>query len=604
MNPTPGLDPSADLSTSIKTAPELPGVYRYRNRDNEILYIGKAKNLRARLTSYLSKTLDKKTAQLMLQATQVEYFITHHETEALILENQQIKQHQPKFNILLKDEKSYPYLCFSKDPFPRLTIQRQRGTQHELFGPYASSQQVTDMLTLLQKVFKIRNCSNHFFAQRSRPCMQYQIKRCTAPCVQKVTESTYREQVQQAKKLLRGKNTELIKQWQQAMSERVEALDFEQAAHYRDNIRLIQKLQTEQLVENPVKQLDVIAFSRSANSICFHYVAYRQGKMQFNQCFYYDHHDLSTTQALLSTFFMQLYLHSKSVVLPLKQIIVSELPKDASTIETILSDHYRQTIKITLPTRGIKQDLMTLASKNAEHALAQYLEQVGHQKQLHTLLQQHFNIAHTPETIECFDISHFQGEATYASCMVFKDGQAQRAAHRAYKIEHEHNDDYQSMREVIERRYARHQPPDVILIDGGKGQLNVFREFFKAYTNPPYLIAVSKGENRLAGREIFWHGDAEEAPALGLQSPLMRYLLHIRDEAHRFAIKHHRKKMRQNIQTEVLPIPGVGKAKQKALILFFGSLSAVKEARLQELLKVPGIGPELARKIWHHTHHE
>lgn len=594
-------------------APAKPGIYQFFNDKKELLYVGKARNLKKRVSSYFRKNLSAKTERLMQLATSVELTVTHSENEALLLESNLIKQYKPKFNILLRDDKSYPYLYLTtQQKFPRLDFYRgSKKKQGQYFGPFPSVTALRETLTLVQKLFKIRQCSDSFFEHRARPCLQYQIKRCTAPCVDLVTQDNYQQQVKHAVLFLQGKNNDIIEQLIRQMDESAENLQYEKAASYRDQIAKIRQVQAKQVVDIGNGNFDVITTLVKNNIACVQVITIRNGQMLGSKS-YFPKISIEIDEAeVLEAFIPQYYnnpLRRESVP---QRIIISISLENADWIAQALSEQFEKRIQIIHGTRGRYRRWQQMAKNNAEHAYLTFSSSQQHIFQRLTALQKTLGLANRPLRIECFDISHTQGSQTVASCVVFTEEGASNADYRRFNIKDiTPGDDYAAMKQVLTRRYQglkeRDAPiPDVILIDGGKGQLKQAEDVLEELQiSGVMLLAISKGEGR---KPIFdqVHLSGRVQPlALPVNSEAKHFLQQIRDEAHRFAISGHRKK-RQQASTQSLldAIPGIGSKRRRELLHQFGGLQGLMKASREDLARAPGIGPKLAKEIFDCLHH-
>ncbi|WP_232023532.1 excinuclease ABC subunit UvrC [Thiomicrorhabdus aquaedulcis] len=606
-----------DIEAFLKQLTQRPGVYQMLNTQGVIIYVGKAKNLKRRVSSYFKKNHEeRKTTAMVAQVARIEITVTDTESEALILENTLIKRHKPKYNILFRDDKSYPYLFVSTGkPFPSLSYHRgAKRRVGEYFGPFPNANAVHQTLQSLQKLFLVRQCAESVFNHRSRPCLQYQIKRCSAPCVDGlITQAQYSEDVRHTMMFLEGKSFNVIDELAHKMERSAESLEFEQAALYRDKIGALRTVQNQHLINQPgVKDLDVIVSTEQANQICVCLMMYRGGNLWGSEHFYPKYLESATESEVLSAFIAQ---HYQSHTVPAEILLPLKL-HEQSVLQAWLT-HERQTafkqgssVALKQPTHATAKGLVQLALTNALSGLKQHLMQKATQADRVEALQESLSLACKPNYIECFDISHTQGDHTIASCVVFTDGVPNSQAYRKFNINGiTPGDDYAAMFQAMSRRYSRLKNeqatlPDLIVVDGGKGQLNKAIEVLKLLEleHVP-LVSVAKGEGRKAGLEILYTPHDEEGIDLQADDIALHLINHIRDEAHRFAITSHRAK-RTKVQTHssLEAIEGIGPKTRKTLLLHFGGLGEVKEASVSELSKVKGISRDKAERIYDFFH--
>jgi excinuclease ABC subunit C len=605
-----------DVKHFLQTLTSSPGVYQMFDNQGKIIYVGKAKNLKKRLSSYFRVHVDlPKTAALVKQIADIQIIITQNENEALLLENNLIKQYAPRYNILFKDDKSYPYLIFSTHEFPRLDLLRtQKTPKGEYFGPFSNTNAVRYSLQLIEKLFLLRNCSDSFFAHRSRPCLQYHIKRCSAPCVGLIDPSHYQQSVAYAKLFLQGKNQVIIKTLNEKMEQAADQLDFERAADCRDQIQLLRQIESEQSIQNAQGDFDVIAASMKEELMSLQLLMIRQGKIIGHQTyFHYFESHTSSDRTLQCDYFVdeglryflaQYYLNADRTI-P-KEIFIQQKITDQALLSHSLTRQTQHRVVIKVAVRGIPHNLIKMAKHNAEEALLAHLANKSSLKKRFDTLAQALELpAVEIQRIECFDISHTFGEATVASCVVFDQNGPNKKEYRIFNINHvTAGDDFAAMHQVLQRRY-RHAKnsetalPDIIVIDGGKGQLQQAVDVLaELEIDNIILLGIAKGPTRKAGFETIWRSDVEQPLAFDAHSPAIHLLQNIRDEAHRFAISKHRQKRGKSKKTSTLEtIPGIGSKKRQALLKYFGGMQGVKDASFNALSKAPGIGPQLAKKI-------
>lgn len=599
-------DPDA-IRTHIKailaTLPNQPGVYRMLAADGELLYIGKAKNLKNRVSSYFVKTIDHpKTRALVARIRHIETIVTRSETEALLLEQNLIKQHKPPYNILMRDDKSYLYVYLSADqPYPRLAVGRGKRNHQtgKVFGPYPSATSAKDTLLLLQKMFMLRQCDNRFFAQRTRPCLEYQIKRCRAPCVGLVSPDEYAKDVEHTIKFLKGETGELDQKLIRMMEQASERLAFEQAALYRDQLSMLRDIQAQQAVYTARGEADIVAIAQQAGVVCIQVMNVRGGRLLGGKSFFPDlqmSEDAEGAGAVLSEFMASFYFQFADD-LPEELIINVELP-DQAALQAALSEQFQQKLQIKTRVRETRAEWLQLAVLNAEGALKAKLSNHLEIKQRYKVLQQ--ILGQPVDRIECFDISHTMGEAPIGSCVVFDQGGMRKRDYRQYAITDDvtGGDDYAAMRQVLQRRYSKQPLPDLLLIDGGKGQLSSAMAVMAELELTPFMLGVSKGEGRKAGLETLHFTDGRTLN-LASDDKALHLIQQIRDEAHRFAITKHRAKRDKRRAGSVLElIPNLGEKRRRELLAHFGGMQGLLSASEREIAGVKGIGAVTARAVY------
>ena len=606
-----------DIPLFLKNLPLLPGVYRFFDKAGNVLYVGKAVNLKRRVSGYFQKNDHSPRIALMVkQIHHIETTVTRSEAEALILENNFIKALSPKYNILFRDDKSYPYLMLSGHTYPRMAY--YRGTlkkPNQYFGPYPNSSAVRDSIQILQKVFMLRTCEDSVFANRDRPCLLYQIKRCTAPCVGYISEEDYRDSVRQAADFLNGKTAELTHTLQQKMQAAAEALEFEQAARYRDQIQALGIMQSSQFIDsknpdNP-NDIDLLALTVSDGLVCVHWVSIRGGRHVGDKSFFPDtkNDPEPNGQDYAEAFVAQHYLGKSK-----PDIIISNFPVPDALKEALEGEHGKQ-MQFVTKTIGERKVWLKMAEQNAQMAIAQRrLQQSSQQHRIDELAKILNMNSDDLNRLECFDISHTQGEATIASCVVYDEQNIQPSQYRRYNITTaKPGDDYAAMREVLTRRYGKMQEaeangesvkwPDVVLIDGGKGQIGVAVSVWEELGLHIPLVGIAKGPERKAGMEELILPFTGETFRLPPNSPALHLLQTVRDESHRFAITGHRKKRdKARVTSSLSDIPGVGSKRRQALLTRFGGLRGVVAASKEDLEQVEGISKALAETIYEHLH--
>ncbi len=597
-----------DAKAFLATVPQQPGVYRMINTAGTVIYVGKAKDLKKRLSSYFRKEVDSiKTRALVSQIQQVEFTLTHSETEALILENNLIKEYLPKYNVLLRDDKSYPYILLSAHKHPRISSHRgPRKVPGQYFGPYPNAGAVWHSLKTLQKIFPIRQCEDGFYRARTRPCLQYQLKLCSAPCVGKISDQDYSEQVRLATLFLSGKNQQVIDDLVQKMNSASEQLQFEAAAAYRDQISALRRVQEQQHVSGEHEELDAIGFSLQGQTAVLHVLFIRDRKILGSKSYYPKVPADTEAAEVLSAFLLQFYLsgHSEQQI-PKEIVLPLEIP-DTEALADAISKLAEHKVRLTYAKRGEKAQYLALAQKNAAIALDSRQSLTQKMRARYQALQQQLALDHPISRMECFDISHTMGQATIASCVVFDGEGPYKQEYRRYNVTGvTAGDDYGAMRFALDKRYGKlsdeSKIPDIVFIDGGQGQLNIALEQFATwpFAKKPLLIGVAKGVSRKAGLETLILWDSGRSIHLPEDSLALHLIQQIRDEAHRFAITGHRNKRGKALLKSPLEnIAGIGEKRRQALLQYLGGLQGVLQASVAELCKVPGISKQQAEKIY------
>ncbi|HCN16999.1 MULTISPECIES: excinuclease ABC subunit UvrC [Psychrobacter] len=606
---SPADDKTVRLKHLIQRLPNLPGVYKMLGKNGDILYVGKAKSLKSRVNSYFAKTIDHpKTRALVARIHNIETIITRSETEALLLEQNLIKEHRPPYNVLLRDDKSYLYVFISADdPYPRLAYGRGKGNHQKgrFFGPFPSAHAAKETLVLMQKMFQMRQCTNTFFKQRKRPCLEYQIKRCRAPCVGLVSPEEYSEDVNNTIRFLKGDSSDIHSALIEKMESAAEALDFEKAVFYRDQLSMLREVQARQAVYTVEGEADVIAIASQAGMTCVNVLTVRGGRVLGGKNYFPDVDSSEPLADNLSAFITSFYFQVTDD-LPAEIILSHELP-DQNAVSEALVTHFGSKVVIKNKVREHRSEWLDLAKLNTNNALktklGDYLELHARFGALKDVLADVTD--RTIDRIECFDISHTMGEATIGSCVVFDQGGSRRRDYRQYAIHDiQGGDDYAAMKQVLTRRYKKQPLPDLLLIDGGKGQLGIAKDVLTelGILGDTLLISVAKGEGRKAGLEVLHFIDHEPLD-LPMDSKALHLLMHIRDEAHRFAITAHRKKRDKRRSSSVLEvIPGLGEKRRRDLLNHFGGMQQLLGASQQELAGVQGIGPVLAKTVYKVLH--
>ncbi|RTF48027.1 excinuclease ABC subunit UvrC [Serratia marcescens] len=605
-----------DAKAFLSTVTSQPGVYRMYDATGTVIYVGKAKDLKKRLASYFRQQVSsRKTETLVKNIAQIDVTVTHTETEALLLEHNYIKLYQPRYNVLLRDDKSYPLIFLSADTHPRLAV--HRGAKHakgEYFGPFPNSYAVRETLALLQKLFPIRQCENSVYRNRSRPCLQYQIGRCLGPCVAGlVSEEEYRQQVDYVRLFLSGKDQQVLHQLIARMEEASKLLNFEEAARIRDQIQAVRRVTERQFVSGDSDDLDVIGVAFDAGMACLHVLFIRQGKVLGSRSYFPKVPGGTDMGEVVQTFVGQFYLQgSQARTLPGEILLDFSLPEKDLLAES-LSELAGRKIQIQSKPRGDRARYLKLARTNAATALTTKLSQ---QSTIHQRLAELAKVLNLNEInrMECFDISHTMGEQTVASCVVFDGNGPVRAEYRRYNISGiAPGDDYAAMTQVLKRRYGKaleeKKIPDVIFIDGGKGQLGMAIDVFKSLNvtwdkNKPLLIGIAKGADRKAGLETLFFVPEGEGISLPPDSPALHVIQHIRDDSHNHAITGHRQRRAKVRNTSALElIEGVGPKRRQVLLKYMGGLQPLLNASVEEIAKVPGISQALAEKIYNALKH-
>lgn len=603
-------DAGFDSKTFLKSLTHRPGVYRMLNGKGKVIYVGKAGDLRKRVGSYFQrKQTDAKTASMMLAVADVEVTVTNTETEALILEYNLIKEHRPRFNVTLRDDKSYPYIYISTDhPFPRLRFHRGARTgKGRYFGPYPSTGTVRKTLSELQKLFQVRQCNDSFFRNRSRPCLQYQIKRCTAPCVGYVDETTYRSDIDAAIGFLEGRNRNIVDMMVGRMEAAAAEQNYEQAARYRDQISRLKKVEAEQLISRTnAGDLDVLGVASSRGTHCVTLLFIRGGKVLGSRDFFPKIAGDATEAQILSGFLPQYYLNKSSPA----EIIVDAEIDDRALLQSGFSERSGHNVVIKHRVRGDRLRWLQLARTNADQGVKLHVASNATIRNQFAALGEFLGLDAPPARLECFDVSHTSGEAAVASCVVFNQAGPFKSDYRRFNVTPaKGGDDYAAMREALRRRYGRIKKgevpiPDVLFVDGGKGQLAeaiaVLDDLELGWLQ---VVAIAKGTTRRPGMEQLFLAGSSAPSILPQDSPALHLIQQIRDEAHRFAITGHRQRRAKTRKTSRLEqIPGLGPQRRRELLKQFGGLQGVRGAGIDDLLKVRGISRALAERIYNDLH--
>lgn len=619
LNKVSEIESSFDAKAFLKTVPHKPGCYRMLNAKNEIIYVGKAKDLKKRLSSYFLKNIKvKKTIALVSHIHSIEFTVTFSETEALILENNLIKENLPKYNILLRDDKSYPYILLTNSKHPALFY--HKGVKKDLgeyFGPYPDSGAVKASLSLMQTIFPIRQCKDSVYKYRSRPCLLAQVKKCLAPCVftTEKEEEQYKEVVNQVRLFLKGQNQELLNELTKSMQKHSESLEFEEAALVRDRLLALRRVQESQSIDSENKyDIDVVGYECNANLACVHILFIREGRILGTRSYYPSFTKNNSKDELISSFLAQFYLSNNRDNMYPKEIIIPNDFEDREILESAIKEVSNKNIKIVYEVRKDRAKYLTLAMFNAKESLKARIQSKTTAKDRIESLETLLNISNV-ERMECYDISHTQGENTIASCVVFNREGPDSKNYRRYNITNiTKGDDFAAMHQVLTRRFKNVRSddystiPDIVFIDGGLGQLKQAEEvlsssFKDSGKDMPLMVGVAKGEGRKEGLETLILGFTHKRINLSLEDLALQLIIHIRDESHRFAITGHRlKRSKARTTSSLEQIEGVGRVRRKALLEHLGGMREVKAAGIDDLAKVPGISHELAIKIYNALH--
>ena len=593
-----------DLDSFLAALPARPGVYRMLGTDDTILYVGKARHLKNRVSSYFhGRTHADKTLALLAQVKRIEVTVTASETEALLLEFNLIKRHRPRYNVLLKDDKSFPYIHLTAHEFPRLAYYRgTRKLPGRFFGPYPNSVAARETLQLLQKLFRIRPCEDTFFANRSRPCLQHQIGRCSAPCVGLVTREAYAQDIADAAKVLEGRNTELITDLGRRMEAAAERLQFEAAARFRDQIAMLKQIQASQSMTRIAgRDIDAVAIAGSGPEYCVAVVFVRGGR-NLGSTNFFPRGGLGGEGEALAAFLSQYYLLREAP----DEILVGRAVEDVDLLEAALRERAGRNVPIRCGVRGTRARWLEMARTNAELGLKMKASSRATVAAQLAALADDLGLDRVPERIECFDVSHTMGESAIAACVVLGPEGPIKADYRRFNLDGlTPGDDYEGLRQAVTRHFTRvlrgERPmPDVLLIDGGAGQLQAARDAFATLgIDGPLTVGVAKGADRRVGQERLFLAGQDTPLILGPESPALRLIQRVRDEAHRFAIAGHRKaRARSRLESLLEEIPGLGPARRRELLKAFGGLQGVRQASVEDLAKVHGISRALAGLIF------
>jgi excinuclease ABC subunit C len=607
---TTAADTPFDAKSFLKTLTPLPGVYAMLDAEGRVIYIGKARNLKRRVSSYFrTNPQSSKTRSLVTHIRAIEVTVTHTEGEALILESNLIKQHKPRYNVLLRDDKGYPFIYLEAGDYPRLSLHRgaRRGAGR-YFGPYPNAGAVRETLQLLQRVFRLRSCEDSFFRNRSRPCLQYQIKRCSGPCTGMISREDYQRDVNHVRLFLEGKSSDVVDDLARRMEAASARLRFEEAAVHRDQIVQLRRIQERQYVSGEGGDLDVIACVAQGGTACVQILFFRDGRLLGNRSFFPRIPQGEEAGDVLGAFLNQYYLDKDAP----REIIVTPQPGETELLAAVLRERMGHRVAITARVRGDRARWLEMAARNAEHALiAQLLSKAGMRRRFEAL-QDALGLEDEPSRLECFDVSHTQGEATVASCVVFDQEGPVKSDYRRFNVEGvTSGDDYGAMHQVLRRRYTRlrreeGRMPDILFIDGGKGQVAQAREVLEELQVVEVMIVgVAKGVSRKPGLEVLHLSEDKRPIILSSDSAALHLIQQIRDEAHRFAVTGHRQRRGKARTASILEsIPGVGQKRRRQLLKQFGGLRQLARAGVDDIARVSGVSRALAQRIYDAFHSE
>lgn len=597
-----------DAENFLRHLTHQPGVYRMYDEAGDVIYVGKAKDLKKRVSSYFRDKVDRvKTQVLVKQICDMDVTVTNTEAEALILENTFIKKYRPRYNVLLRDDKSYPYIIMTDHQHPRLGFHRgARRTKGEYFGPFPNGAAVRESLRLMQKIFPVRQCEDSYYRARSRPCLQYQLQRCLAPCVNVCTDEEYDEQVRFAKRFLQGKNQQVIDELVAKMEAASDALNFEKAARYRDQIAMLRRTQERNSVTGAQQELDVIGLARGNGLVTVQMLFIRDNHLQGSRSYFPKVPADTSDEEVLRAFLLQFYLSGTAGrKVPAEIVLPKDMPRD-DVLAEVMGQALNKKVRLLQNVRGERKQYQQLALKNAVNALESKLNQQGTMNRRTHALQQVLELGIPIQRMECFDISHTMGQQTVASCVVFDQNGPKKSDYRRYNIDGiTPGDDYAAMSKALAKRYDNAKDagniPDILFIDGGKGQLAQAEKYFADWGNDaPMLIGVAKGESRKPGLETLIMAGSHETIPLNKDASALHLIQHIRDESHRFAITGHRQKRGKVKRTSTLEqVEGIGAKRRQKILQNLGGLHEVKNASIEQIANVPGISRALAEKIYY-----
>ena len=608
------LSPHFDSVRFLADASQQPGIYQMFGAEGNILYVGKAKNLKARLSSYFRKAgLSVKTSSLVARIHRIEVTITASEAEALILEQNLIKSNRPPYNISLRDDKSYPYIFVSSgEPYPRISLHRgAKKKSGDYYGPFPNAGAVRESLQFLQKTFRVRQCEDSVFNNRSRPCLQYQIKRCTAPCVKFINKDDYANDLRHTRMFLTGDNQELMSELADQMDQAAKDLQFEKAAQFRDQITFLRSIQSQQVIEEGNGDIDVIAMVERPNALCVHILFVRRGRILGSRSFFPNAGIAESPADFLTQFVEQFYLASTGRDIP-REIITNYPLEEVDVLASALQQSIGRQVYFAHSVRSHRAQWLQMAVNAAEQNLIAHLNTKQNSLDRFIALQDALGLEELPQRMECFDISHSSGELTVASCVVFDNNGPLKSDYRRFNIEGiTPGDDYAAMEQALERRYTRLKKgegkmPDILLIDGGKGQLSKAKSVLAELgIDDVLMIGVAKGSTRKAGFETLYNAQTDTEIVLNNDSPALHLIQHIRDEAHRFAITGHKQRRDKKRKTSTLEdIPGVGAVRRRELLRHFGGIQEIQKAGVNDLMRVNGINQHIAEEIYAFFHND
>ena len=597
-------------TSMLGSLPARCGVYRFLDEQSTVLYVGKANNIKSRVLSYFRPTgLATKTMRLVERTRDIQFTVTESETEALLLEQSFIKREKPPYNVLLRDDKSYPYIHITEHEFPQ--IKRHRGRTHDqgrFFGPYPSTVAVRNSLSILQRVFQLRPCEDSMFKNRTRPCLQYQIKRCSGPCVGLIDSARYNQELRLATLFLEGKSQSLLDELKAGMRELADSKQYEEAARLRDQIQDLRQVQEEQHVHKSTGNVDAFAIATAENHVCIQGMFIRNGILMGHRNWYPKNELQAHAASVLSSFVSQYYFGTVERHIP-RTVLTMQKLEDRDVLADALSNKAGHIVEVTSQVRATRAKWQEMVEENTSLSLAAYVRARKNESERLFDLQQFLELDQLPQRLECFDVSHTQGEATMASCVVFDVNGPVTSDYRRYRIDDvEPGDDYAALYQAVERRFKRilkedGKVPDILIIDGGRGQINKVSELLLSYIDQEIvLLGIAKGAGRKPELDVVWRA-GEGVVSLDPTSGAMHLLQHIRDEAHRFAITGHRAARRRTRKhSELDEISGIGPKRKRQLLTHFGSTAAIRTASLGEITKVPGISRKLANEVYEVFH--
>lgn len=598
-----------NVKAFLNSLPNQPGVYQMLSANGKILYVGKARDLKKRVSSYFSsRAKDVKTQALMKHVKDINITITHSENDALLLESNLIKKHKPHYNVIFRDDKSYPYILITDEQFPRIDFYRgNKKGKGRYFGPYPSAAAVRETIHIIQKLFQLRTCTDTFFATRTRPCLQHQIGRCSGPCGNLISPEEYLENVQHTILFLEGKSQLLIDELHKRMEYFSKELNFEAAAHIRDQIRKLRQVQERQYVSAEHGDADVIGFASTAGVICIQLLIIRGGRVLGSRAYFPNDPAGSSEDEIITSFIAQHYISTSKLVEIPKEIILENVLPEKEWLANALSEQTKYKVALSSNVRGERKKWLEIANTSAKQSVATRLSSKTNMKERFEELQKVLNLKKLPKRIECFDISHSMGEETVGSCVVFNTNGPLKSDYRRFNVKGiTPGDDFAAMQQVLTRRFKHideEKVPDILLIDGGKPQLTAAHNALSELNiTHILLVGVAKGVTRKPGFETLHLIDKTEMH-LPPDSLALHLIQQVRDEAHRFAITGHRNRRdKKRVTSSLESIPGIGAKRRRELLRYFGGIQAINRASLDELAKVPGISQSLAERIFTALH--